>query len=349
MLTQPQAQPSSSSSSDLGSLTSGSVQRVLIKTKLPVVRAGAAKGLLAKQDVAFCTLRYKDTKGGGGDVAGILREQTLQVVALRSRRRTANPGASAVSVEPTSPTDDTAKDEDPMVWYERARLNAVRLLDRLKAWAEGAASSDLVDPQAFFKTKLKRMKQRHLKQEREQRDRWAVNDGGQEQEQDTLGRMITWRVALDTHALLLDDLQACLAALGPDRASTTGKALVTAAWYTHARRKGGVVRAKRGSVYGCGSTGAAAIREEALGFFEGLVGAEAVDKSTMGAAAVQEEAGAGAVDVLDDSRATAASSAVGAEEGQQEAASPQRHRRRRPRGKRGGAGKKHASVGSMDI
>ena len=42
MLTQPQAQPSSSSSSDLGSLTSGSVQRVLIKTKLPVVRAGAA-------------------------------------------------------------------------------------------------------------------------------------------------------------------------------------------------------------------------------------------------------------------------------------------------------------------
>lgn len=74
---------------DLGSLPNGSVQRVMIKTRLPVVRgAGASKELLTRQKVAFCKLRYWDVTGGGGS-SSILREQTLQVKVLRSRHRRA--------------------------------------------------------------------------------------------------------------------------------------------------------------------------------------------------------------------------------------------------------------------
>jgi hypothetical protein len=352
---------------DLGSLTSGGERHVLVKLKLPASTTATATATvtttttgMTNEEVASIVLRYQDAR------TGVLREQTLQLVAVRR---------SCLQQEEREEGEEQGKrveraeegDEDPIVWYERARFRAVQLLERVKAWVEGSGSSDLKNGRAFLKAQLRHIQHRHSQQERDHRDNWAVNDHKgrrrqqeqeqQEQEQqehNPLGRLISWHSALDAHAVLVNDLQACLAALPKQATDRRAVAILTGVWYAHARRKGGVVRAEAGSIYDGGSAWATTIRQEALRVFTSGGGSgggggggnsddsgqqpdsssDTLDGSSVMVAAVAVEADQADNDVLDETNATAISGEAAAGEEQTDA--PQhRHRHRRYRGKKG--------------
>ncbi len=286
---------------NLGALACGSERHVLLKLRLPAssaAAAAAAAGEMAEENVAHIVLRYHDV--------GMLREQTLQVVTTRSRPSSSPhttdeaPPLDASGPKKKQQQDEEAGEEDPAVWYERERLYAVDLLGRIREWADGSPSSKIANGHLYLKGQLRRWKQRHQQLEREEGDRWAINEGRSQQQQqrqhkdqDPLGRMLKWRTALDAHAVLLDDLNACLPALakpgGSDGPSDCGLAILTAVWYAHSTRTGGVVRAEHGSAYGGGSTQATALRQAALHFFEGTTPPAAATATSTSSGGVDEQ------------------------------------------------------------